>query len=344
MNPEPNTTPICGRAVPYRDDVIDIDQLRFWEGNPRVCAAVRGLPEWPKADSVRRQQLIADCMEKQESTRRVLEGLRIHEGQQEPLIIDLRGNVVIEGNSRLSALLVFARDDPGQWGAAICRCYNDLTDEERFALIAEMHVIGKTEWTPYAKAVTYWRQHHELKWNLATIARVNRTTVQHVKAQLATVDLMAKQNELNERKHSWYGVLTSVQSVKRVFEDNSAFRSRILDVVRDAGVEAVDPVSRASNTFRDALTALVKKDRPLRQFCTGRKTLQEAADEARMTSLAAKLRKARDVLQSIDRSDFVGLTQADVNDASNTFRRLRKDVEVISQFFTDESPRVSRDA
>ena len=155
MNPEPDTTPINGRRVPYRDDVIDIDQLQFWEANPRVYAAVRGVPGWNEADSMRRQQVIAECMENEESTRSVLEGLRLHQGQQEPLIVDLRGNIVIEGNSRLAALRVLAGEDPAQWGAAICRCYNDLTEEERCALLSEMHVIGKTEWNPYVKAATY---------------------------------------------------------------------------------------------------------------------------------------------------------------------------------------------
>ena len=335
MNPEPNTTPICGRAVPYSDDVIDIDELRFWDANPRVYAAVRGLPEWPQADSVRQQQLIAECMETQESTRNVLEGLKLHEGQQEPLIVDRRGIVVIEGNSRLAALRILARDDPAHWGAAICRCYNDLTDEERFALLSEMHVIGKTEWSPYAKAATYWRQHHELKWDLPRIARVNRTNVAKVKTELATVDLMANENELNERKYSWYNVLTSTRAINREFEDNREFRSRVLSVVRDASPEASDPVARASNTFRDALTTLVKKERPLRQFCSGRKTLQDASDDARMSSLSAKLRKVRDVLRSIDPTDFAGLSRAELNDASNTFKRLRTDVETISQFFAE---------
>ena len=337
MNPEPNTTPICGRPVPYVDDVIDLDQLRFWEANPRVAAAVRGLPEWSGADSDRRQHLIAECMEKHESTRNVLEGLKLHRGQQEHLIVDLRGNIVIEGNSRLAAMRMLAHDNPGHWGAAECRCYNDLTDEERFALIAEMHVSGKTEWTPYAKAITYWRQHHELKWDFGKIARVNRTAVPHVKTQLATVDLMAAEDELNERKHTWYNVLTSVRSVNRVFEDNEGFRSHILAVVRSASAEAADPVARASNTFRDAVTTLVKKERPLRQFCAGRRTLQEAADEARMTSLTAKLRKGRDVLRSVDETDFRGLSRSEMNDATTTFKRLRKDVDVISRFFDKAS-------
>lgn len=335
MNPEPNTTPICGRSVPYSEDVIDIDELRFWEANPRVYAAVRGLPEWTDADSVRRQQLIAERMEKQESTRSVLEGLRLHEGQQEPLIVDVRGNVVIEGNSRLAALRLLARESAAHWGAAICRCYNDLTDEERFALLAEMHVIGKKEWTPYAKAATYWRQHHELGWDLATIARLNRTSPAKVKTELATVDLMASEDELNEHKYSWYNVLTSTRDVNRVFEDDSGFRERVLSVVREAGPEASDPVERAAPTFRDAVKTLVNKDRPLRQFCAGKKTLQEASDEARMSSLSAKLRKVRDLLQSIDQTDFGDLSPNDLNDASATFKRLRKDVETISRFFAE---------
>lgn len=334
MNHEPNTTPIAGRNVPYRDDVIDTDELRFWEANPRVYAAVRGVPGWEEANSIQRQKLIAECMQKQESTRNALAGLRRHGGQQEPLIVDLRGNVVIEGNSRLAALKILALEDSGKWGAAICRCYNDLTEEECCALLSEMHVNGKTEWDPYAKAAMYWRQHHELGWDFATIARVNRTNVPKVKTELATVDLMAQEGEMNERKYSWYNVLTSPRAINEVFENNPKFRERVLAVVRDASPEASDPVARASAIFREGLKTLVKKDRPLRKFCSGKRTLQEAVDEAHMSTLSAKLRKIRDLLSNIDDADFVDLSRVEVNDGHTVFKRLRKDVDRIEGSFT----------
>lgn len=338
--PEIDTTPICGRQVPYSDKVMDIEDLRFWEANPRVYAAVRGLPGWQGADSLRRQGLILACMKKQESTRAALEGLRRHDGQQEPLIVDLRGNIVIEGNSRLAALHMLADDNPGHWGAAICRCYNDLTEEERFALVAEMHVVGKTEWTPYAKAASYWRQHHELQWDVGRIARVNRTSPAKVKTELATVELMASENVLNEHKYSWYNVLTSTKAIKQVFEEKEEFRERVLGVVREVSANASEPVERASSTFRDALTVLVKKKKPLQQFCTGRKTLQEAADQARLSGLSAKLRKVRDLLRDIDQSDFRDLSRPEFNDASSVFKRLRSDVNTVAKLFA----RTSKDA
>ena len=334
MNHEPNTTPIGGRHVPYNEDVIDIDQLQFWEANPRVYAAVRGRPDWEQADHVHRQQIIMECMEKQESTRTVLEGLKLHDGQQEPLIVDVRGNIVVEGNSRLAALRILARDDPGKWGAAHCRCYNDLSEEERYALVAEQHVIGKTEWSPYAKAATYWRQHHELKWELSTIARVNRTTVPKAKRELATVDLMAKEDELNERKYSWYNVLISTGVINDVFDNNPEFRTQVLAVVRNAPTEATDPVTRGSNAFRDGLKSLVQKDRPLRKFCSGKRTLQEAVNEAQMSSLSAKLRDVRERLRNIDEADFTGLASADMTEARRTFKRLRTDVDTVAGLFS----------
>ena len=335
MSIEPNTTPIAGRAVPYADDVIDLEYLHFWEDNPRVSAAVQGLREWRGANPIHRQVLMEQCMKQHESTQSVLNGLRFHNGQQEPLIVDSRENVVIDGNSRLAAMRILAEENPGHWGAAICRCYNDLSEEERFALIAELHVVGKTEWSPYAKAITYRRQRDDLEWELAKIARVNRTNVAKVKAELATVDLMARENELDERKYSWYSVVTSVRAVRTVFERSADFRARILEVIRETGEDGSDPVARASNTFRDAVTSLVKKERPLRQFCTGRRTLQEASDEARLTSLTVKLRKGRDVLGSIDQTDFGGLASTELGDAKSTFRRLRKDVDRIGKWFEE---------
>jgi hypothetical protein len=272
-------------------------------------------------------------MEKEESTRTVLEGLRLHQGQQEPLIVDLRGNNVIEGNSRLAALNILARDDRAHWGAAICRCYNDLTDEDRWALLSEMHVIGKTEWTPYAKAATYWRQHHELKWSLRKIADVNRTSVPKVKTELETINLMAEANELNEHKYSWYNVLTSSRAINPVFTRNTEFRERVLTVVKKASPSADDPVERSSTSFRNGLSNLVKKDRPLSRFCSGTRTLQEAVDEAQLSTLSAKLRKARSVLDDIDSTDFAGLTRPELSDAARTFKRLRKDIDRITRFF-----------
>ena len=52
-----------------------------------------------------------------------------------------------------------------------------------------------------------------------------------------------------------------------------------------------------------------------------------------MTGLAAKLRRGRDLLRSVDETDFRGLSQSEMNDATTTFRRLRRDVDVISRFF-----------
>ena len=54
-----------------------------------------------------------------------------------------------------------------------------------------------------------------------------------------------------------------------------------------------------------------------------------------MSTLSAKLRKVRDLLGSIDQTDFKDLSQPDLNDASNTFRRLRTDIETIGRFFAE---------
>ena len=336
MNPEPNTTPINGRPVPYTDEVIDIDQLKFWEGNPRVYAAVRGVPGWKEADPVQRQKIIAECMEKQESTRTVLDGLRAQGGQQEPLIVDLRGHFVIEGNSRLAALRILDLENHGQWGAAICRCYNDLTDEELCSLLSEMHVVGKKEWSPYAKAAMYWRHHHDLKWDLKDIARLNRTNVPKVKTELATIELMADQHELNEHKYSWYNVLTSSRAISAVFTRNTEFRKRILTVIKNASPDADDAVERSSTAFRNGLSKLVKKERPLRRFCSGSRTLQEAVEEAQLSTLSAKLGKARSVLNDIDSTDFVSLSHSQRSEASRVFKRLRQDIDRITRFFDED--------
>lgn len=335
MMPSDTTTPINGRDVPYTLEILDTAELRFWEENPRVYAAVQGNPEFANASPEGRQKIIYQQMLKEESTARAKEGMERHGGLQEPLTIDFRGNIVIEGNSRLAAARKLAEKDESHWGALECKCYNDITEEEKIALLNQMHIQGKVQWTPYAKAATYYRQWKKRceypRWTKKHIANINGVSPSHVSQQIRIIETMVAACDNDPRKYSWYKVVLENKKLVREFKRLPNLEERIMGTVKKARTEDREETNvRAASKFRDALRAITAKPKILADYAKGKLDLEPAADRARTTSAVQKLRKARDYLQAIENEDMEVMTQSERNDAELGLKRIRQELERVA--------------
>ena len=337
MTAELNHTAINGRQVPYRVDLINLEELKYWELNPRVYGAVRAELSWHKANGDERQAIIHSTMVDEQSTRKVMDALQRHGGQQEPLIVDGRSYEVIEGNSRLAALRTLAEAKPSHWGCAECKLYNDLTDEERYALLAEQHIHGKTTWSAYAKASTYWRQVKEDGWDVNKVAKVNRTSVPKVNSDVATIEMMRTNGDESEHRYSWYNILVVNKDVQKLFETNKGLEKRLVAVIQQPTEDRVDLVEKKADAFRDGLKALVKKKKALKRYCDGKCTLQEAVDDAETRGLEMKLRRVKAELERIEASDCEGITTAESNEGTRLLKRIRKKVCNIEKVLSEQA-------
>lgn len=335
MTTSDTTTPISGRDVPYRLEVLNTADLQFWDENPRVYAAVQGHPEFATASLEGRQQIIYRAMLKEESTTRAREGMERHGGLQEPLIVDLRGNVVIEGNSRLAAAKKLAEKDESHWGALECKCYNDITEEEKIALLNQMHIQGRVQWTPYAKAATYYRQwekrHEDQSWTKARIAGINGVSPGTVSQEIAIVEKMVAEGDNDPRKYSWYRVVLGNKKLVGQFDCLPGLQQRVMETVKKARTDNEDANERASSKFRDELRAITRKPKVLGDFAKGKLTLERAAERARMSSANQKLRKAREHVQAIEREDLDNMNDGERNDARLAVKRVRKELDRVAE-------------
>lgn len=334
MTPSDSTTPINERHVPYKLEVLNTADLWFWEENPRVYATVQGNPEFSAASPERRQDIIYAQMLKEESTLRAKEGMERHGGLQEPLIVDLRGNVVIEGNSRLAAARKLAEKDEGHWGALECKCYNNITEEEKIALLNQMHIQGKVQWTPFAKAATYYRQwekrHKEDTWTKRRIAKINGVSEATVSREVAIIERMVAENDNDPRKYSWYKVVLGNRKLLGKFDRYPSLEQRVMERVKKARtVDNEDSNVKASSKFRDELRAVVGKPKVLADFAKGKLSLEKAAERARMTSATQKLRKAREHVQAVEREDIDNMSEGERNDAVLAVKRVRQELDRV---------------
>ena len=326
------TTPINGRPVPYRVDILNTADLRFWEENPRVYAAVQGCPEFQGASPEQRQQIILGQMCKEESTAKAKEAMERHGGLQEAILVDYRSMVVIEGNSRLAAARQLAEKDEKHWGALECKCYNDITEEEKIALLNQMHIQGKTQWTPHAKACTYWRQKHDKGWTHGKIAEVNggvnRTTVGR---EIGVIEEMIKNEDGDPRKYSWYKSLAEMKGLKEKFKEIPQLEGRVMEIVRNARSQRTEEANKNGATqFRDQLRTLIKKPHVLKKYAKGGLSLRKAAEAAKMSTVTERIRKAREALQAIHKEDIGRMSSGQLRDAKLALKRVRKEIDVVA--------------
>ena len=335
MTPSETTTPINGRNVPYTIDVIDTARLMFWEENPRVFAAVQGHPDFAEASPQRKQEIIYQQMLKEESTARAKDGMERHGGLQEPLIVDLRGNIVIEGNSRLAAARKLAEKDESHWGALECKCYNNITEEEKIAFLNQMHIQGKVQWTPYAKAATFYRQwekrHDDPRWTQTRIATINGVSPSHVSQQIRIIETMVAEGNNDPRKYSWYKVVLENKKLVKEFERLPGLEERIMETVKKSRTADKEESNvRAATKFRDELRVITAKPKVLADYAKGKLNLEKAAERARMSSAAQKLRKAREHLQAIETEDVESMSDQERSDAKSILRRVRQELDRVA--------------
>jgi len=328
-------TPINGRNVPYTIKIINTSELMFWDENPRVYAAVQGHPDFANASPQGKQKIIYEQMLKEESTARAKEGMERHGGLQEPLIVDLRGNIVIEGNSRLAAARELAEKDESHWGALECKCYNNINEEEKIAFLNQMHIQGKVQWTPHAKAATYHRQwekrHDDPRWTQAHIAKINGVSPSHVSQQIRIIEMMVAEGDNDPRKYSWYKVVLENKKLVTEFERLPGLEERIMGTVKRARTaDKEESNARAATKFRDELRAITAKPKVLADYAKGKLNLEKAAERARMSSAAQKLRKAREHLQAIETEDVEGMSEQERNDARSILRRVRQELDRVA--------------
>src|SRR6266513_6029226 len=143
---------IRSKEIRVRTAYVQQSALKFYPENPRIYSSV-----W-KDDVPPTQREIFDALSKMEHVREVLvPSIRQNGGLIEPLLI--RGNVVLEGNSRLAAYRLLEQAESGKWKQIRVRILPDsMTESEVFTLLGEYHIVGKKDWQPYEQAGYLYRR------------------------------------------------------------------------------------------------------------------------------------------------------------------------------------------
>ena len=149
-----DTLTLCGTEIAVRNGRLPQAELLFYPENPRLYSIVHATDDEPSQEAIEKK------LATMEHVKQLVQSIRANGGLTDPLIVRDKDNVVLEGNSRLAAYRLLARNDPIKWGKVKCKVLPKETSEAMvFALLGEYHIIGKKDWAPYEQAGYLYRRH-----------------------------------------------------------------------------------------------------------------------------------------------------------------------------------------
>ncbi len=322
MNPDETTIAIMGQHVPARHEQIPIDQLNFLPDNPRVYAAIREMPDFADLTTKEKQVRIYERLLQESSVRNLIPEIRRDGGLQEPIIVRHDTWQVIEGNSRLAAYRKLKDDtDEDRWDSIRCLVVSTLTDDQQTRLLGQAHLHGRTDWSPYAKALFCFRWIEEDHKDISTLAKLSGFPAAEIKKNVRIVQLMTENNDGKLSHFSYYNVLVRNRAISSAIAESPDLQKTLFTQIKAENFTAQE--------MREHLPKVIAKPKVLRKYEKGDVTLDDAFDRAKISGTEHRLKKVRDGLDDIERPDINHLEHNEFKAVQQVFRQIRRHLKRI---------------
>jgi hypothetical protein len=263
-----------GKEIPLTVESVDNGSLRFYSENPRIYSHL-----WREGAQEPTQQEIFEVLSKTEHVREVLQpSIKANGGLIEPLLV--RGNVVLEGNSRLAAYRLLSapgREDREKWiQIRVRKLPKDISEADVFALLGEYHIVGKKDWAPFEQAGYLYRRHKKhgvLEADLEKEIGLSSAKIKHL---IRVYQFMMDHNDKNAARWSYYDELLKGRKFAAAIEKYPDFNEVIVEKINSEEIErAVD--------LRDRLPLITKAGgNTLKKFMTGVYSFEQSVADARL--------------------------------------------------------------
>lgn len=325
MNADETTIAIMGEDVPARHELLSIDTLHFLPDNPRVYAAIREMPDFAGLTVEEKQLRIYERLLQEPSVKNLIPEIERDGGLQDPIIVRWDTRQVIEGNSRLAAYRKLGDESPGddRWAHIRCLVVSTLTDDQQTRLLGQAHLHGKTEWSPYAKALFCFRWVVEEKKDISTLAGLSGFRPSEIAKNVKIIQLMQRNDDNTLSNFSYYNVLVRNRAISSTIEDNRTLRDTLLSQIKTEDFTAQE--------MRERLPMIIAKPRILRKFEKGEVTLEDAYDRAKISGTEQRLKKVRDGLDDIELDDFASLERPEVKAVQQVVRQIGQRLKRVSK-------------
>lgn len=293
-----DTLTLCGEEIPVQNGFLDVYDLSFYPENPRIYSAVQRPGTEPTQDE------IFDRLKKLDHVKQLIQSIRANGGLTDPMLVRDGDFVVLEGNSRLAAYRVLARNDDVQWRRAKVRLLpSDISESLVFALLGEYHIIGRKDWAPYEQAGYLYRRneiHGVSAKNMAQEMGLPERRVNHL---INTYRFMVDHDETSVARWSYYDEYLKSNKVKKARKLNPELDELIVNKIKRKEIPAAVDV-------RDKLVKLLDVEKvgtePTKILLSGDSTFDRAYESAEDRGVDNKwLRRLKRFRAELDVEEFL---------------------------------------
>lgn len=139
-------------------------------------------------------------------------------GLIEPLIVVKRKDryVVLEGNSRLAAYRILAKNDPLKWSRVLVQILpEDISDSDIFTLLGTFHLNPKKDWSKFEQAAYIYRQKKELGCSDSALGKQVGISAITVKKYCEIYGLMVEHNDTHQSHWNMYEQYVQNKGIKQ---------------------------------------------------------------------------------------------------------------------------------
>lgn len=220
--------------------------LNFYLENPRLYSLLRQGSQLPT------QEEIEEELSKMDHVKQLVQQIKANGGLIDAVIVQGKSRIVLEGNSRLAAYRLLAKQDPIKWGMIKVKLLPDTIQEsEIFSLLGEYHIIGKKDWPPFETAGYLYRRHknHNIAIDaLAQEINMGRKLIAH---RIDVYQFMLDIKERDGSRWSYYDEYLKSNKIKKARKKFPLLDNVVVKKIQSQEIErAVD--------VRDGLRKIVE--------------------------------------------------------------------------------------
>ena len=248
-----------GTEVAVKSGWIEQSELQFYPDNPRLYTIVRSSGESPSQEGIE-QQLIG-----MDHVKQLVQTIRANNGLIDPILVRDGDLMVLEGNSRLAAYRLLAKNDPVKWGLVkVTLLPDDISPNLVFALLGEYHLIGKKDWAPYEQAGYFYRRHHDHGIALEEIAKdmgISKKRIQHL---VDVYQFMLDRHESDTNRWSYYDEYFKNVAIRKARHDNPSMDEVVVRKIRSGeiprAIDIRDRLGKIAKAGGKSLTRFLRED------------------------------------------------------------------------------------
>ncbi len=219
---------IRGNAINFEERLIDINEIDFYENNPRIASIISIMDKERITN-----ELIHKNLWNNNNTHILMRQIETDGGLIHPIIV--YGNKVLEGNTRLCCYRhLFGQTKDKKWRFIRAQIILDkLSQDDIYRLLCSEHIDGKIEWDPYEKGNLFHKMHTEDMKSIEDISKLTKESRDSIRKMIKAYKLMVNSGERNKKRFSYFLELVKSSGIKKYKTKDPEVEQKIIGLIQE---------------------------------------------------------------------------------------------------------------